>query len=417
MRLSKSIQLAWNILVHSKLRSWLTIIGIVIGIAAVVSIISVSSGAQRSLEDRFGQLGADIITISPGHSRAGGFRGPGETNGGASTVDQKNLTSKDVLALKSIPNVKFVMGQISDRATIKYLSQSGDVSVTGVDTSTWKDITTSQLSSGRYLNKADIYSVILGYSRANSFFDTPVQINRQVYIEGRAFKVVGILAEGESDNSIIVPIEAARSVLTDKEGDEFDSISVKVNDIDIMNYTIADINKKLMLSRGILKEEDRDFSVSSVLELRQTISSTLNTMSIFLGAIAAISLIVGAVGISNTMFTSVLEKTKEIGVMKAIGAKNRDIMFIFLLNSGMIGFVGGLGGVIAGSIASGYVSLLVSGAGGNGGGFGRLFSSTALSPQLLIFAFSFSIIIGIIAGAIPAYRASRLKPVDALRYE
>jgi len=114
------------------------------------------------------------------------------------------------------------------------------------------------------------------------------------------------------------------------------------------------------------------------------------------------------------MFTSVLEKTKEIGVMKAIGAKNRDILFIFLFNSGMIGFVGGLGGVILGAIASGYISLLVS---GNGGGMTRMFGSTSLSPELLIFAFLFSIIIGMVAGIIPAYRASRLKPVDALRYE
>jgi len=216
--------------------------------------------------------------------------------------------------------------------------------------------------------------------------------------------------------TLIIPLESARDLLEDIDEDEFSSIIVKVEDVeDIANKTLPAIEKKLMLSRGILKEDERDFTVSSVLELQQTISETLNTMAIFLGAIAAISLVVGGVGISNTMFTSVLEKTKEIGVMKAIGAKNRDILFIFLFNSGMIGFVGGLGGVILGTIASSFIGMMVGG--GAGGMMGRMFGNTALSPELLIFAFAFSIIIGMVAGVIPAYRASRLKPVDALRYE
>ncbi len=417
MRLRKSLELAWNILAHSKLRSWLTIIGIVIGIAAVVSIISISEGAKQSLEERFGQLGADIITISPGFSRARGFRGHGMNgNGGGSTADQEDLTDKDTLAIKSIPNVKFVMGSVSGRVEIAYLGESGEVSITGVDTDTWKDITTDELESGRYLTKGDIYSVVIGYRRATSFFDKDVQINRQITIEGRTFKVVGIFKQGENDNAVIIPLESARDLLEDIDEDEFSSIIVKVEDVeDIANKTLPAIEKKLMLSRGILKEDERDFTVSSVLELQQTISETLNTMAIFLGAIAAISLVVGGVGISNTMFTSVLEKTKEIGVMKAIGAKNRDILFIFLFNSGMIGFVGGLGGVILGTIASSFIGMMVGG--GAGGMMGRMFGNTALSPELLIFAFAFSIIIGMVAGVIPAYRASRLKPVDALRYE
>ena len=416
MRLRKSLELAWNILAHSKLRSWLTIIGIVIGIAAVVSIVSISKGAQQTMEERFGELGADIITITPGFSRARGF-GPHRmnNNAGGSTADQEDLTDKDTLAIKSIPNVKFVMGQVSGRVEIAYLGESGEVSITGVDTDTWKDITTDELESGRYLTKGDIYSVVIGHRRATSFFDKDVQINRQITIEGRIFKVVGIFKQGENDNAIIIPLDPARDLLDDIDDDEFSSITVKVEDVEKVNETEANIEKKLMLSRGILKEDERDFTVSSVLELQQTISETLNTMAIFLGAIAAISLIVGGVGISNTMFTSVLEKTKEIGVMKAIGAKNRDILFIFLFNSGMIGFVGGLGGVILGTIASGLIGMMVGG--GAGGVMGRMFGSTALTPELLIFAFAFSIIIGMVAGAIPAYRASRLKPVDALRDE
>ncbi len=420
MRLRKSLQLAWNMLAHSKLRSWLTIIGIVIGIAAVVSIISVSQGAQQSIEERFASFDADIITVSPGFSRAMGFRGmhrPGGQENERSSTKQKNLTIKDIIVLKNIPNVKYVMGTVSARGEMKYLARSGEVSVKGVDTAVWRNMISDKLESGRYLIKGDKYAVVLGYRRANEFFDKPVQINRQVTIEGRIFKVVGILKEGEDDNAVIIPIEAARVVLEDVGEKEFGVITVKVEDLDLVDETIEKIEKKLMMARGILREDKKDFSVSSMKEMQQNISETLNTMAIFLGAIAAISLVVGAVGISNTMFTSVLEKTKEIGVMKAIGAKNIDIMMIFLMNAGMIGLVGGIGGVVVGSVASGYIGILASGGATGGGMMGRMLGTTALSVELLVFAFLFSIFIGMIAGAIPAYRASKLKPVDALRYE
>ncbi len=414
MRLYKSLLLALNMLTHSKLRSWLTIIGIVIGIAAVIAILSISGGAQKSMEERFASFEADIITVSPGFSRAMGFRGPprpGES--GNSGADQDPLTNKDVLAMKNIPNIKYIMGMVSGKAEIKYLGSSGEASIKGVDTSVWKDLVTDELESGRLLMKGDKYAVILGYRRANSFFDKPVQVNRQIMIEGKIFKVVGIFKEGEDDNSFIVPLETARDILEEIDTKELSSITVKVDDMEKVDETIEDIEKKLMLTRGILQETKKDFSVSSMTSMRQDISETMNTMAIFLGAIAAISLVVGAVGISNTMFTSVLEKTKEIGIMKAIGAKNRDIMIIFLLNAGMIGLVGGIGGVIVGSVASGSVGAIVSGE----GGMMRMFSTTSLSIELLLAAFLFSILIGVIAGAIPAYRASRLKPVDALRYE
>lgn len=415
MRLYKSLLLALNMLTHSKLRSWLTIIGIVIGIAAVIAILSISGGAQRSMEERFASFDADIITINPGFSRAMGFRmhRPGNSGTSASTADQDPLTNRDVLAMKNIPNIKYILGTVSGRAEIKYLGSSGESSIKGVDTKVWKDFVTDEVETGRLLNQGDKYSVVLGYRRANSFFDKPVQVNRKILVEGKIFKVVGIFKEGEDDNSIVIPLVIARTILEDIDTKELSSITVKVEDMNSIDDTIEHITKKLMLTRGILREDKRDFTVSSMTSMRQNISETLNTMAIFLGAIAAISLVVGAVGISNTMFTSVLEKTKEIGIMKAIGAKNRDIMIIFLLNAGMIGLVGGIGGVIVGSVASGSVGALVSGE----GGMMRMFSSTSLSIELLLAAFLFSILIGVIAGAIPAYRASRLKPVDALRYE
>ena len=415
MRLKKSFELAFNVLLHSKLRSWLTIIGIIIGIAAVVSIISISQGAQSQLEQRLGGLGADILTITPGVSRAmgfgGEFRGDFEGFQREATTTSKNLTSKDVLVLKNINNVKYVMGQASGRGELAYESKSSSVSITGVDVSVWKDITSSTLKEGRFLSSGDSYSVVLGADLITRTFDNKITLNSKVSIEGKSFKVVGIL---ESGNSAYIPMDIARIVLS-LGNEKLDSISVKLANVDNVNDTITLIDKKLMISRGILDANNKDFSVSNPLEMQQNIQQTTQQMSLFLGAIAAISLLVGAIGIANTMFTSVLEKTKEIGIMKAIGAKNKDILMIFLLNSGLIGLVGGVGGIILGIFASGLISYWSSSL--SGGGVTRIFGNTLITPGLLISALLFSIIIGMIAGAVPAYRASRLKPVDALRYE
>jgi putative ABC transport system permease protein len=423
MRASKSFKLSLNILLHSKLRSWLTIIGIVIGIAAVVSIISISEGAQQQLESRLGTFGADIVTITPGFSRATGPSSFGrggnfEFGGESSSADTKNLTSKDVLMLKNIPNIEYIMGQISGRGDLTYMTKTATLSITGVDTSVWKDITTEQLASGRFLTSGDTYSVVLGGNVVNSVFEDGIPLNSKVTIEGKSFKVVGILEEGRS---IYMPIDIARNILEDAGGDYFDSVSVKLEDISLSNETITAMTDRLMLSHGIIDENKKDFTISSPTSMQETIQETMNTMTLFLGAIAAISLIVGAVGIANTMFTSVLEKTKEIGVMKAIGAQDKDILTIFLLNAGLIGLIGGIGGVLLGFFASTTISSLggiSTTTGGPGGGFlGGLGSSAYVSPQLIIGALVFSVLIGMLAGAIPAYRASKLSPVDALRYE
>ncbi|MFA5070924.1 MAG: ABC transporter permease [Candidatus Pacearchaeota archaeon] len=417
MRLKKSFHLAWNILIHSKLRSWLTIIGIVIGIAAVVSIVSISTGAQEQLEDRLGSLGADILTVSPGFSRAMGGMGFGGGGGemrissseDSSDDESENLTSRDITVLKSIDNVDVVMGSVSSNGDLTYLSKTASVSVTGVDEKVWSEITTDELSSGRFLTNGDTYSIVIGENLATTTFED-IPLNSKVTIEGKTFKVVGIL---ESGNGVYMPVETARDVFDDIGEKEFDSISVKIEDVELADETVENIETKLMQSRGILNENEKDFSVSNPSAMQETMQETMNTMSIFLGAIAAISLVVGGIGIANTMFTSVLEKTREIGIMKAIGSKNKDILLIFLINSGLIGLVGGLGGIILGTIGAGLIGSMTS----STGGMTSMFSNTSVTPSLLIFALLFSMIVGMIAGVIPAYRASKLKPVDALRYE
>lgn len=419
MKFAKSFKIALNIILHSRLRSWLTIIGIVIGIAAIVSIVSIGQGAQRSLEQNLNSLSADIITINPGFSRAmgaeAGFRNFGEGgNFQDTTTTPKNLTVRDLIFLRSIPNVEYVMGSISGSADASYLGKNARVSVEGVDVSVWKDITSTDLASGRYLIQGDVNSVVIGGRIASSTF-SDVEINRQITIGGKAFKIVGILKEsGNSDDSrVFMPIANALTVLENKDEKNLDSITVKIKDISLTDDTITQITNKLMLSHGILQANKQDFSVNSAKSVQERVSTTLSSMSLFLSAIAAISLIVGAIGIMNSMFTSVLERTREIGILKAIGAKNRDILTIFLLNSGIIGLIGGILGVIVGAFASEYIGQLAGLS-----SVGRfVFGSAYVSFTLITEVFLLSIAVGLISGAIPAYRASRLKPVDALRYE
>ena len=207
-----------------------------------------------------------------------------------------------------------------------------------------------------------------------------------------------------------MPIDTARNILEDVGDKKFNSIEIKIKDVDLIDETINQIETRLMLTRAV-NERTKDFTVSSIKALQETISSTLGIMTLFLGAIAAISLLVGAVGIANTMFTTVLEKTKEIGIMKSIGAKNKDIMLIFLFNSAMIGLVGGIIGVVIGIIGSKAFSLLTIRLMGGGSATG------IVTFKVVLLVFGFSILIGIIAGVIPAYNASKMNPVDALRYE
>ena len=296
-----------------------------------------------------------------------------------------------------------------------YLGERLTSSITGVDPVAWQQVTTSSIAEGRFLGPSDSYQIVIGNSLAKDTFKEDVAINRVMTIEGKSFKVVGILKAsggfGGSDRTIIMPIKVAREVLEDVGNNEFDSVSIKASSRDSVIEVMESIISKLLVFRHV-GARDKDFRLSSSQQTQESITQITGTITLFLGAIAAVSLLVGAVGIANTMFTSVLEKTKEIGVMKAIGAKNKDILLIFLFNAGLIGLVGGIIGVLLGMFLSGFLPMFLSDLPFSRGGL-----TTLVSVESIALALTVSLLVGIIAGIVPAYQASKLKPVDALRYE
>jgi putative ABC transport system permease protein len=420
MKFNDMIKLSLNNLTHRKLRSWLTILGIVIGVAAVVSIISIGSGTQQIVSTQLGGLGADIITVSAGSSRAFGPEF-GRTTERATQTTQQNLTIKDIQTVKSVPGVKFVDGIVSGRADITYLSETASVSLQGVDPLAWKEMTTSELDSGRYLAPGDGNVIVIGNRIANDMFKQPLMINTQINVGGKSFKIVGILkASGGfggfgSDNTIYMPVSSARTIITDIGTNQFSSIQIKVADPALVNDTSNVIEQKLLILRHVT-ENTKDFTIMSAQAMQETISSVMGTMNLFLTGIAAISLLVGAIGIANTMFMSVMERTRQIGVLKSLGTTNSEVMKLFLIESAMIGFIGGLIGIFLGFIASGIISelgvRLMIGAGMRGST-----SITVITPELILFALGFSVFIGALSGLLPARRAASLQPVEALRYE
>jgi putative ABC transport system permease protein len=398
----------------SKLRSWLTIIGIIIGVAAVVAIISIGQGLQASVQARLGSLGADLITVTPGFSRAGGFEG-GRAGGGATI----NLTDRDLNAIKQVPGVLYVNGMVSGSSDIILGTEKTSVSVSGVDTTVWRSMVTTQLEAGRYLQPGDSNAVVIGNSLAHTTFLQPITLNRPITIGGRSFKVVGIFVlsgggfGGGGDNAVYMPADYAREVITTNVSrNQFTSIMVKVADPALANTIAAAITQKLLPERHV-NPRTQDFTVTAFASIQQQVTSVVQSISLFLAAIAAVSLLVGAVGIANTMFMSVMERTRQIGLLKALGATDNEVMELFLIESGLFGFVGGVIGIIFGVLVSVIISEVGLRVIGSPGGA----APPVVTPELLIFALAFSVFVGVISGVMPARTAAKMNPVDALRFE
>jgi putative ABC transport system permease protein len=371
---------------------------------------------QEQVQSRLAEMDLTKIIISPGYSKASSNMpgGPGGGGRGGGTTTDVELTDTDIAALRGLNNISYIEGEISGSVSVIYAAQNATLSVTGVDPQVWQYMTTLKTQSGRLLEPSDKYVAVIGSGVASGIYDQDIGVNQVITVNGKAVRVVGILSEeGEGDRGIYMPIDGAVTLIDDAQNGVYDSITVKAKSEDAVDNLTEDIVDKLMISRHIVSDDDRDFSVSASKSMAESVTEMTSSMTLFLGAIAAVSLLVGAVGIANTMFTSVLEKTKEIGTMKAIGAKNRDILMIFLFNSAMVGLVGGILGDILGACVSTLFPLLGLQMMGGGGDSSGIY----LAPDLMALGLILAILIGVISGVVPAYRASKLKPVDALRYE
>jgi putative ABC transport system permease protein len=438
MKFTDILKLSLNSLTHRGLRSWLTILGIIVGVAAVIAMLSISAGMSQSMQSQMSNFGTDVLTVSVGRTRAfgpeSGFTGrfqPGEGGGPSSTQGQTSqtttttntatLTDTDILTISTTEGVESVTGIISDRATAQYLAQTVTVTIEGVESSTWNTMTTSKLASGRFLESGETTSVLIGNGVANGMFNDNLTVNTQIRIGSKTFTIVGILAEsgtgsfGANDRTIFMSLQAAREIATNVNTNEYSSIQVKAINTNAIDQTITNIKQALYTSRKVTADT-ADFTVTSPTSMLETIQSTMATLTFFLTGIAAISLLVGAIGIANTMFMSVMERTRLIGILKSIGTRNSEIMKMFLTESGIIGFMGGLLGIFLGFIVVGIISSI----GFNIMGMGRMGTNTSVAivtPELIVFALLFSTIIGIISGLIPARSASNLQIVEAMRSE
>lgn len=432
MKLIDIVKLSLNSLTHRGLRSWLTILGIIIGVAAVIAMLSIGAGMSQNIESRMTGFGADILTVSAGRTRAQGpevgfgerFQSGGgfsQTSNTTSSTSTPKLTDKDLVAISTAQGVEALTGIISGRATVQYLAQTVTVSIEGVDPTAWNTMTTSQLASGRFLEPGDGTSVLIGNSVANDMFNYVLTENTPIKIGGKTFSVVGVLQTsgtggfGGDDRTVFMTIEAARGIVTSLDADQYSSIQVKITDTNAVNQIIENVDQALYTSR-LVTADTADFTVTSPTSMLQTIQNTMATLTFFLTGIAGIALLVGAIGIANTMFMSVMERTRLIGILKSIGTKNSEIMKLFLTESGIIGLMGGLLGVFLGFIVVGIISDI----GINIMGMGRMGTNTSVAvvtPELIIFALLFSTVIGIVSGLIPARKAAKLQIVEAMRSE
>ncbi len=426
MKLKDSVKLSVNSIMNRRLRSWLTLLGIIIGVAAVVAIISIGEGAQASVTERLSGLGADIITVSPGFERTMGFgggfrmeRGIPERVSGSSAENEPALTKMDATVIRGNPNILCVNEIVSGRGGLVFIAEKTNVSVEGVNPNTWQETSNLELASGRFLTPSDSAAIVISGRLANSTFKQPITLGRRITIEDKPFTVVGILEEsgegpsfgGGGGGNVYMNYTSAWEV-TGVEKNTFSSIQLKAASAELVEQVTEEIKQDLMLSRKVTSDS-QDFTVTSSQAMQEQITATTETLTLFLAAIAAVSLLVGAVGIANSMFTSVLEKTREIGILKALGSTNNEILRLFVIESGLFGLVGGIIGVIIGALAS----LALSGLGILALPMVRGGLNTFVSPQLVIIAIVLSTAIGIVSGILPARAAAKLKPVEALRYE
>ena len=386
------------------LRSCLTMLGIFIGIAAVVALISMGNALQQAITGQFATLDVDKLIIQ---NIGTGFGPPG------STVVKK-LNKHDLELISSVSGVKEAIPRLLRTVKVEYnkIAQFKYAASTPSDKEQLKilyDSLNINAEKGRLLTETDKGKIILGNDFLDkSEFEKEIAIGTKIKIQNKEFEVIGILKKASTFqiNSVILMLESDLKEILNIE-DEIDLIIVQGDNQNKIKEISEDIEIKLRKDRK-LKQGEEDFSVQTPTQTIETVNTILNVINIIISGIAAISLLVGGIGIANTMFTSVVERTREIGIMKAIGARNSDILKMFIIESAILGIIGGIIGVIIGLSLAFLVSNIASTA-------LAISFQIEISLPLILLAISFSLIIGIISGIIPAIQASKLKPVEALR--
>ncbi|MFH0867897.1 MAG: ABC transporter permease [Candidatus Woesearchaeota archaeon] len=389
-----------------KLRSWLTMIGIIIGITAVVSLIGIGQGLKVTISSQFGDIGTDKLAVMA----SGGMGPPG-------TGVVNPLTKDNVKKIESVTGVKNAVGRLTRGGKLEYNDNvafgMAASMAEGADRKLIEEALNLESGKGRLLRDGDSKKTVLGgnLGEENAGFGKQIVVGSKVLIQDEEFEVIGFLEKKGSfliDSIVLVEEDDLRKIL-DIPNDEYDIIALQVQ----QNADIKDVQEnieKVMRKERNVKKGEEDFTVQTPQAVLAQVNSTLFAVQLFVYIIAAISILVGGIGIMNTMFTSVLERTKEIGIMKSIGARNSSIFSLFFIESGLIGSIGGIIGAIIGiSVAMGLAFV------------GRL----ALGSELiraevsvwLVFGSIFgSFLLGSIFGVIPAINASKLNPVDALRH-
>ncbi len=406
--IKESIAIAWSALVANKLRSILTMLGIIIGVGAVIAMLGLGEGARKRIQEEISSVGSNLIIVLPGSITTSGMRLGAGT--GAS------LTMDDATAIKTeAPAVEDVAPIFGEGATVVFGNQNWSTSITGT-TPGILAVRDWELSSGRPFTDQDVRGAakvcLIGQTVVDNLFGGIYPVGQVIRIKKVPFTVIGVLEKkGQSltgqdqDDAIYVPITTAQKKLI---GTRFHgsirTIMVKAKTTDDLDRAEQQINDLLRQRHKISPGKEDDFTVRNLTQMMQAAAESVKVMTIFLGIIASISLLVGGIGIMNIMLVSVTERTREIGIRMAVGAKTWDIRIQFLAEALILSLIGGSIGSIIGISSSVLLSRLAD-------------IPPVVSPSAIVLAFGFSGAIGIFFGFYPAYKASRLNTIDALRYE